>query len=376
MTRTQLAVPVIAALVGSAITAAALTATRDSGSNTGARQQGLFASSPSAPEDSSGRLTPREIYDRSAASVVAIRARALRTVASPFGAAETGPTVDASTGSGFVLDDEGYVVTAARVVSGVTDVQVIFPDLRSVPARVVGKDEETDLALLLVDPRGLDLRPLELGDSAAVRPGDRLVTIGNPGGYGATAGTGTVTEAVGRVETPQGSVLRDAIAIDAVIEPSSAGGPVIGADGRVIGISSDIGAEDSGAGYAVAADTAESVLAQLRADHRLVRPYLGIRGRTLDRPQATADGGAAAGVEVLEVYPGGPAAQAGLRGDETNGDVIEGIDGRTVTSLTELMTEVDRHQPGEVVHLTVLRDGNRGDVAVTLAERPASLPAG
>jgi S1-C subfamily serine protease len=373
MTRTQLAVPLVAALLGSAVTAAAITATGDGTDTIGGpdvRQRSLLASGGGE------RPTTREIYERSAPSVVAIRARSLQPVASPFGAGEGAPGENISSGSGFVLDEDGYVVTSARVVSGVTDVQVTFPDLRAVQARVVGKDEETDLALLAVDPAGLDLRPLELGDSDAVRAGDRIVTVGNPSGLGATAGSGTVTAPRDQVETPAGVVLRDVIATDAVIEPATAGAPLVGADGRVIGIGSAIGALETGAGYAVPANTARDVLSELRESHRLIRPYLGIRGRTIDSARAAADGGAAAGVQLVDVYPGGPAAQVGLRGAESGGDVIEAIDGRPVTSLPELLAQVDAHRPGDTVTLTMLRDGSRQEIAVTLAERPTSLPAG
>jgi S1-C subfamily serine protease len=371
MTRTQLAVPLVAALLGSGVTAAVLTATGDDTSTVDVRQRGLLASSGAEQ-----RLTTRDIYERARLAVVAIRARTLQPVSSPFGAAETAPGENISSGSGFVLDDDGYIVTSARVVSGVTDVQVTFPDLRTVPARVVGKDEETDLAMLLVDPSGLDLRPLELGDSDAVRAGDRMVTIGNPSGLGATAGTGIVSNPREHVETAGGQVLRDVIATDAVIEPVTSGAPLLGADGRVIGVASAIGALETGAGYAVPANTAKEVLAELRESHRLVRSYLGIRGRTLDTASAADEGGASAGVRLVNVYPGGPAAQAGLRGAESGGDVIEAIDGEPVSSLADLLDRVDAHRPGETVTLSVLRDGARGDVEVTLAERPASLPPG
>jgi S1-C subfamily serine protease len=373
MTRRQFAVPLVAAVLGSAITAAALTAT-GTGTGTSSRQQGLLASS-SGDDD---RLSVHEIYERSAPSVVAIRARAVLPVASPFEAGEaTGPAEGVSTGSGFVLDDEGHIVTSAHVVTGVTDVQVTFSDLRTVPAQVIGKDEETDLAVLWVDPDSVDLKPLELGDSGTVRAGDKAVAIGNPSGLGATAGTGTVSAPRSRLETPGGIALRDVIRTDAVIEPATSGGPLVGADGRVIGISSGIAAREAGVGYAVSANTAKDVLSQLKESHRLIRPYLGIRGHTIDSAKAGAEGGASAGVVVDAVYPGGPAAAAGLQGADTGGgDVIEAIEGRPVSSLTDLMAQVDTRHPGETVRLTVFRDGTRGDVSVTLTERPATLPSG
>jgi len=268
------------------------------------------------------------------------------------------------------VDDEGRVVTNAEVVSGVTDVQVTFANLQTVAARVVGKDEESNLAVLQVDPGSYDMRPLELGDSSAVKPGDQAITIGNPFGLGATAGTGVIASASEQIETPSGVLLRDVMQTDAVIEPATAGGPLIGSDGRVIGIGSGEGPD--GLGIAVPVDQAKAVLAELKESHKVIRPYIGLRGRTL-----TAHGDGGPGVLVLSVYAGSPAEQAGLQGSEAGGgDVIEAIDGQPVASLQELMTEVGGHAPGDAMRLQILRDGTRGEVTVTLTERPASVPAG
>jgi S1-C subfamily serine protease len=373
VTSRQLAVPMVAAILGSAITAVAITA---SGDESGAsRQAGLLAASSEVDQ----RLSVKEIYDRTAPAVVHIQARGVQpTVGAPFEGG-AGPAEGITTGSGFVLDEEGRLVTSARVVSGVTDLRVIFSNLRSVPARVIGKDEETDLAVLQVDPEGLDLRPLELGDSSSVQPGDQAVLVANPSGVGATAGTGTIAGAHESIETPSGVVLRDVLETDALIEPAAAGAPLLGADGRVIGISSGTSPGPDGLGLAVPADTAKSVLAELEERHKVIRPYIGLRGRTITVAQTSDDGEAAegGGVRVLGVYPGSPSEVAGLQGAENGGgDVIKAIDGEPVDSLPDLLAEVADHQPGESVSLTVERDGALGDVVVRLTERPASLPSG
>ena len=346
--------PLVAALVGGAVTAAALSAT-------GAESEGPVTQGVLATAGGEERLTVREIYERSAPSVVAIRARSIQAVASPFEDEDGGAVEDLSTGSGFVIDEDGHIVTSATVVSGVTDVQVTFSDLRTVSARVVGKDEETDLAVLEVNPEGLNLEPLELGDSDEIRSGDRAVAIANPSGLEPTAGTGTISSERSRIETPGGVVLRDVIETDAVIQPASSGGPLVGGDGRVIGISSGVAAREAGVGAVVPANTAREVLTELEERHKVIRPYLGLRGRTT--PQ---------GVVVLDPYTGSPAEQAGLRA----GDTIETIDGEPVRTLSGLMGVVAEHSPGEAVTLLVLRDGARGEVEVDLTERPASLPAG
>jgi S1-C subfamily serine protease len=371
----QLAVPVVAALIGSAITAVAMTASGDDGE--ASRQAGVLAASSEADE----RLSVKEVVERVSPGVVHVQARGVQpAVGEPFGGG-TGPTQGIATGSGFVLDEEGRIVTSAGVVRGVTDLHVTFGNLRSVPARVVGKDEETDLALLQVDPEGLDLRPIELGDSSALERGDQAVLVANPSGLGTIAGTGTVASVGDAVESPDGLVLRDVLETDAYIEPGGDGAPLVGGDGRVIGISSGAASGPEGLGVAVPSNTARGVFAELEESHKVIRPYIGLQGRTITAAQTTSSGPepeAGSGVQVVSVYAGGPAEQAGLQGSDTGGggDVIEAIDGEAVSSLPELLAEIASHQPGDTVTLSVLRSGSRGEVTVRLTERPASLPSG
>ena len=350
MTRRQLAVPIVAALLGGAVTAAAMVA---SGGSTGAvtRQQGLLDLDPGQ------HLTSTEIYERAAPGVVAVRARAVQPAPGAF-EASADSEFSISSGSGFVLDGDGRIVTNAHVVSGVTSVQVTFADGRSVAAQVVGKDEETDLAVLVVPPEGLDLRPLELGDSSTVQPGDRVVAVGNPAGYPPTAGTGRISGAGRRVEVPGGYVIDDLLETDAVIEPASSGGPLLGPDGRVIGITAKI---DPDTGFAVPSNVAREVLAQLEEHHKVIRPYIGIGGRATGL-----------GVELTALHPGGPAERAGLQ----VGDVVAEIDGTPVHTLGGLFAEVEARAVGDSVGLRVLRDGGTFDIAVRLAERPATVPSG
>ena len=246
--------------------------------------------------------------------MVSISARTVQPGAAAFQTA-TGGEIGVSTGSGFVLDEDGRIVTNAHVVSGVTAVQVTFPDGQMVQAEVIGKDEETDLAVLRVAPGRLDLRPLELTDSPTVQPGDRVVAIGNPTGLQAIAGTGRISGAERRIEAPGGYVIDGLLETDAVIEPATSGGPLMGADGRVVGITSRLGEDTS---YAVPADVARDVLAELEERHKVIRPWLGLRGRE-----------APGGLAVIDSNAGGPAERAGLRA----GDVVQSIDGVEVRHL-------------------------------------------
>ena len=350
MTRRQLAVPVVAALLGSAVTAAVMLA-GGNGTGTIANQQGLLSLEPGE------RLSSTEIYERAKLGVVAVRANSVQPAAAAFQADPAGD-FNVTTGSGFVLDDDGRIVTNAHVVSGVTAVQVTFPDGPTVAATVVGKDEETDLAVLSVAPEGLDLHPLELGDSEVVEPGDRVLAIGNPTGSGATAGSGQIAAEGARVEVPGGYVIDDLFETDAVIEPASSGGPLVGSDGRVIGITARL---ENDTGYAVPANVARDVLAQLEENHKVVRPFVGARGRSVRD-----------GVELTGLHEDGPAARAGLQA----GDVVMTIDGVEVRTFGGLLAEVERHAVGDSVELEVERDGAPLDVTVPLEERPATLPAG
>jgi S1-C subfamily serine protease len=350
MTRRQLAVPMVAALLGGAVTAAGMLMGANGNGAVG-RQQGLLTL------ESSERFSASELYERAAPSVVSISASSVQPGANAF-QAQTDSQIGVSSGSGFVLDEDGRVVTNAHIVSGVTAVQVTFADGQIAQAQVIGKDEETDLAVLRVSPERLDLRPLELGDSDAVQPGDRVVVVGNPSGLQATAGTGRISAEGRRVEVPGGYVVDGLLETDAVIAPATSGGPLLGADGRVVGITSRL---DDDAGFAVPANVARGVLAQLEESHKVIRPWIGIRGRA-----------APGGVEVLEVDAGGPAEDASVR----PGDVVESIDGVEVRTLAGLLSEVDRRSVGDSVDLMVRRAGSRGEITVRLEERPATIPAG
>jgi len=351
VTRRQVVVPLVAAVLGSGVTAAALLA-GGRGTGTLAREQGLIVLG------SGGRLSANEIYDRAYPGVVYIRARTVQPGADAF-KADAGNELSLSTGSGFVLDSDGRVLTNAHVVNGVTAVEVTFPDGQVVSARVIGKDQETDLAVLAVDPEGLDLRPLELSESGAAQPGDQVMAIGNPSGELPTAGTGRIAAADQQIEAPGGFIVDGLLQTDAVIEPATSGGPLLGADGRVVAVTTLMSESDGDASYAIPIATVRDILAQLEESHKVIRPYLGLHGRT-----------GAGGVEVVQVFASGPAERAGLH----VGDTIEAIDGQEATTLAELLEEVDRHEPGESVQLRVLRDGSRGDVDVQLDERPATVP--
>jgi S1-C subfamily serine protease len=311
-----------------------------------------------------GGMSAREIYRRRAPGVVFIRAQTLRTDPSPFDVFSSTEASE-STGSGFVIDEEGLILTNAHVVEAATEIQVTFSDSHTVSATAVGKDGDTDLALLRVEGDPEELHPLELGDSSSVQVGDPTVAIGNPFGLERTLTTGVVSALQRRLTAPSGFAIDDVIQTDAALNPGNSGGPLLDSNGRVIGINSQIatgGAGSSGGsvgiGFAVPVNTAKSVIPQLESAGRVERAYLGVQGA------ASPDG-----VLVDHVLVDSPAAQAGVR----PGDTLERLGGRTVRSMDDVAEILSTHRPGDIVAVEVRTGGLTRGLKATLADRPETL---
>jgi S1-C subfamily serine protease len=358
------AIPFISALIGGIVVAVVLLATGiagDGDTKTVVAQAPLAAPNSSAAD---GALTPRDIYKRDAPGVVYITSEIVQTQPSPFVEPQRGE----ATGSGFVIGKSGSIVTNAHVVQGATRVSVQIGDGRVVKAKIAGEDPSTDLALLLVDPDGLDLHPLELGSSKDVEVGDPTVAIGNPFGLARTLTTGVVSAKQRHIPSLlRGFVIDDVIQTDAAINPGNSGGPLIDARGRVIGVNSQIetgGASNGfvGIGFAVPIDTAKEVIPQLRSKGRVDRAYLGVSTTTGSAP----DGGDVKGARIIEVQPNSPAEQAGLR----PGDIVLKIGGTPIQSPDQLSEAVTKHKPGETVSVQIVRGANQKTVEVKLATRP------
>jgi S1-C subfamily serine protease len=372
-----------AGVLGGGVTAAALL-------GTGVAREGTTRMMVAAPplgtaSGTPSALTAREIYRRDAPGVVFVRARSLQSGASPFDLTQR--VANVATGSGFVIDHDGNLLTNAHVVAGATDIRVTFSDQRTVAARVVGRDEDSDLAVLAVEPSGLSLYPLELGDSSSVQVGDPTVAIGNPFGLDRTLTTGVVSAKQRRITAPSGFSIDNVIQTDAAINPGNSGGPLIDATGRVIGVNSQIATAGSGGsvgvGFAVPIDTAKAVIPQLQRHHMVAHAYLGIRGEQVADPLVSLEGGAeapAGGVHVEGVEPDSPAERAGILGADavqaSGGDVITAIDGRPVHSMADVDDVLASHRPGDGVAVRLQRDGHTLTVQVELTERPASVPIG
>jgi 2-alkenal reductase len=292
-----------------------------------------------------------------------------------------------ATGSGFVLDRRGHIVTNNHVVEGATDITVTFADDTEVPAKVVGTDPGSDLAVIAVDLPADSLHPAELGDSDQVVPGQLTIAIGNPFGLEGSMTMGIVS-AVGRVIQPEASRFSIAhmIQTDAPINPGNSGGPLLDSQGRVIGVNTLIFSQtgtSAGVGFAVPVNTVKRVVPELIARGRYDHPWLGISGYSITpRLARELDLPAERGVLIGDVDANGPAARAGLRGGSrqvvvdgtpfiVGGDMVIAIDGRPVKSMDDIIGYLEEErQVGDVVRLTVLRAGQEREITVRLAARP------
>ena len=270
---------------------------------------------------------------------------------------------DRDSGSGFLLTPDGEILTNHHVVDGAERLNVKLADGRSLRARVIGADPDTDVALIKVD--GVSGLPVAaLGDSSALRPGEWVCAIGNPLAYEHTVTVGVVSY-VGRKLFDES--LDDYIQTDAAIDFGNSGGPLINAAGAVVGINSAVSSEGNNIGFAVPINQAREILAQLRKRGRVVRGYIGVDLHDLDEDlQRSLRLGTARGVLIEDVRPGSPAERAGLR----RYDVVTAVEGRGFTGTAELIRDIAAREPGTRVAVQVVREGREQDVEVQLAERP------
>jgi putative serine protease PepD len=391
MQRTLLPIAVLSAVLG-AVAAVGVVEGLDvgKGSTTTVLQQAPLAGTDTASDSDGGALTAGDIYKRDAPGVVYIRAQIVQHTSSPFDFGLPQEQQGVATGSGFVIDKDGTILTNAHVVSGATHVSVQFADKQRVAAKVLGKDPSTDLALLKVDPGGLKLTLLALGSSKDVKVGDPAVAIGNPFGLERTLTTGVISAVHRVIQAPNNFQIDDALQTDAPINPGNSGGPLIDATGKVIGINSQIatsgnGSGSVGIGFAVPIDTAKEIIPQLKKSGHVDRGYLGIQSLTVDSSLKDLNLPVEHGALVQRVTPGGPADKAGIRaGDipaqldgqaiQLGGDIIVRVDDKDINSDDELQSAVADAKPGTTVKVTLKRAGKTKTVDVRLGERPAQAP--
>jgi S1-C subfamily serine protease len=293
-----------------------------------------------------------------------------------------------SIGSGFVYDSQGHIVSNNHVIEGRRQFYVYFLDGSAYEARLVGSDPDSDLAVLRIDAksRASALKPLRLGNSSELRIGERIIVIGNPFELAGTVTTGIVSQKGRLLPSGRGYMIPSVIQIDAAVNPGNSGGPVLNLRGEVVGIATAIESRTgqfAGIGYAVSSNVVKRVVPSLIEKGSYRYSYLGISGSEINELVADAlNLPVKRGLLVESVSPSGPASKAGLIGGTrtqqiagkpvvVGGDVIIGIDGVPVHSMDDLLTYlVERTSPGDVITLTVIRDGKRIMLTLTLGERP------
>ena len=317
-------------------------------------------------------LSPEEratiaVFDQASESVVFITTAALRRDFWSMNVFE----VPQGSGSGFVWDGEGHIVTNYHVIASASAITVVTADRAEHKATVVGVDEDHDLAVLQIKGAAA-LRPIPLGASNGLRVGQRVLAIGNPFGLDHTLTTGVVS-ALGRsIDSMNGRTIEDVIQTDAAINPGNSGGPLLDSTGRLIGVNTQIvspSGASAGIGFAVPVDTVNRIVPQLVAYGKVIRPSLGV----VVYRDAIARRWGIEGVIISQVARGGGASAAGMRGSrEMNngevvlGDIIVAIDGEKVESFDDLLDALDRHKVGDRVTVEFIRDDQKRKAVVTL----------
>ena len=382
--RLTLAIVLAAAAAGGAIGTTVGLTLGDS-STTGVATAALAAPTTAETPASEHSLSPEAIYRRVAPGVVVITDVQTERVPPTFFSPAQTQKVDAL-GSGFVVDTKGDIVTNDHVVQHATGIRVGFSSGAPYPAKVVGTDPSTDIAVLRVEAPASALHPLAFADSSTIQVGDSAYAVGNPFGLDRTM-TGGMVSAVGRdIQAPNGLTIPDAIQTDAAINHGNSGGPLLDREGRVIGINDQIesGAVDGnvGVGFAISSNTAKPIAAELITSGHADHAWLGVEVETVDPSVAEVVRNLPRrGIAIVRVVKGSPAAKAELVAAThavtvngvsipLGGDVIVAVGGKPLDTTQQLTTALASRKPGGRVALTVIRGGKSRQVTVRLGTVP------
>jgi S1-C subfamily serine protease len=377
-------------VIGGAIVAAiiaALIATGVIGGKTETIVQGGGIAATTAKGDGTVKSVGA-IYKGASPAVVSIQAQVSTGGDNSFGTTQEGT----ATGTGFVISEDGYIVTNDHVVDGHKgDVKVTFNDDKTVTGKVIGQDPSNDVAIVKVDKGAHDLTTIPLGDSSKASVGDPVVAIGNPFGLNQTVTSGIISALQRTITAPNNFSIDNVLQTDAAINPGNSGGPLINSAGQVIGINSQIATGGSssngnvGIGFAVPINTVKTIIPQLEKNGKVQYAYLGVTTGTVTSEAAKRlNLGADAGAAVVCVVSGGPGAKAGLtaggqdtatiNGQQINldGDIITKIDDTDVKTSTDVQKAVLKKQPGDEITIEVTRSGKGKTLKATLGTRPTS----
>lgn len=278
------------------------------------------------------------------------------------------------TGSGSIIDRQGHILTNEHVISGATRITVSLGGDRSYPARVIGRDPDTDLAVIKIDAPTEGLTVIPLGDSTELVVGQKVLAIGNPFGLDRTLTTGVISGLQRTIRARNGRPI-EGVQTDASINPGNSGGPLLDSRGRIIGINSQIYSSSGGSngiGFAVPVNVARRVIPQLIQSGAVTRPRLGMTTRSIASLEGQIRTPVSAGVLVLSVQPDTAASLAGLRGSEAAegttqlGDIITRLDGEAVDDSDDLTRILERKQVGDAVQIEIWRDGQRQTITARL----------
>jgi putative serine protease PepD len=327
------------ALIGAGGGAATYAALSSGNGSTVVRQVTV---SDSQPASSDGNLSVQSIYQLANKGVVEV-------------------TAGQGQGSGFVYDADGHIITNEHVVDGANSVSVRFWNGKTFTASVVGTDASTDLAVLKVDAPVSQLFPLSLGDSSKLVVGDQVVAIGSPFGLEGTVTSGIVSALHREMTSPNHFAIDNSIQTDAAINHGNSGGPLLNAQGKVVGVNSQIESNsggNEGVGFAIPSNTVRSIASQLISNGKAEHAFLGV---------VLSDSSSQTGGAIGQVRAGTPAAKASLRA----GDVVTSAGGTKINSASELRAVINAHRPGDTISVTYTRGGQSHTVKVKLAARPA-----
>ena len=322
-----------------------------------------------------------QLFEKAEPAVIQVNVKKIQSE----GATEEVPS---GSGSGFVYDDTGHIITNNHVIDDALKITVTFLDGESYAAEIVGNDADLDLAVLKINARNSYLHHLELGSSSELKVGQQVVAIGNPFGLSGSMTTGIVSQ-IGRL-LPQesGYSIPNVIQTDAAINPGNSGGPLLNLNGEVVGINTAIQSETgnfTGVGFAIPSDTVKKVVPILIRDGGIRHPWLGVSGVDIDYELAEIRGlNSTKGFLIVSVIEGSPADIAGLMGTETrqmvdgrdvpmDGDIIIKIDGEMVRKIADILVHLQMEKiVGDEMTLTILRDGEVMDKTIFLGERPSN----
>jgi putative serine protease PepD len=286
-------------------------------------------------------------------------------------------------GSGFIIDPKGYILTNYHVVEGARKIDVTLSEGKKYTGKIVGYDKRSDLAVIKIDAENLPYLPL--GDSDKLEPGQFAIAIGNPYGLNRTVTLGIVSALNRTIIEPNGVRLENLIQTDAAINPGNSGGPLINIKGEVIGINTAIKSDAQGIGFAIPINKAKEIANKLIKEGKITYPWIGIKGYAitsdmLDYIKFPVN----KGVVIAEVVPGSPADKAGLKGGDrviyvdgtqiiVGGDIITKIDGKSVESMEDLRSEIQKRKVGDTVEITYIRNGKEYTVKIKLEAMPEDI---